>query len=501
MSDVQTASVSGRWLSPESPYENVTCEGPFRELTLHGRTGVNATSIHSRLAFNAPAMNAARGTLSLWLLPLEELSTQANIGHIKQFQGDYQSVPVLSDHAEHRNVNAATFAMTFFTNWYPHFYVKRTQGGLYPNAYQPSGSAVVGLGHFPVQRETWYHLAYTWDHETSDYRVYINGVLAGTSIRHEADMPLRHEPAGETLYAGHPRLVLSDVVIEDEPLQRDALRQRIERDPTATDPDVQRDLERIYEGVGVPRLDWQPPSDWQTVLELPLTGPDALDDFYVQSHDPAMAQPGDEGIRVRTRFTRTPKPDDWEQRSDEPFDADQIYLWLERFFEGDIHLRYEFKSRSDRGLCLLAAQASGMHGEDFMADHPRRTTGSMRMVFGENVRNYHWEYYRHMSDTRHDVASSGLIKQPWQWPLAYQCLDHTLALEQWHTLDYIHVGDRLIGALDGNVMFDVNDNPHANSGPVYRRGRFGLRCMWRSDITYRNLKIRMAPEGIVRPGT
>jgi hypothetical protein len=70
-----------------------------------------------------------------------------------------------------------------------------------------------------------------------------------------------------------------------------------------------------------------------------------------------------------------------------------------------------------------------MHREDFMADYPRRRTGSMRMVFGENVRNYHWEYYRHMNDTRHDMASSGLIKQPWQWPLAYQCLDRTLALD------------------------------------------------------------------------
>ncbi|MFW5683154.1 MAG: DUF1961 family protein, partial [Phycisphaeraceae bacterium] len=451
MSDAQATSTPSRWLSPDSPYENVVCDGPFRELTMHGRTGVNATSIHSTLRFDAPQLNAPRGTLSLWLLPLEELSTQANIPHIKNFQADYQAVPVLTDHAELRNVNASTFAMTFFTNWYPHFYVKRTRGGLYSNAYKPTGSAVVGLGHFPVQRETWYHLAYTWDHEASDYCVYINGVLAGTSIQHKQDMPLRHEPAGQTLYAGHPRLLLSEIQIDNEPLRRDELRQRIASDPTTTDPDVQRELERIYEGVGVPRLDWEAPGNWKTVLDLPLTGPDALNDFYVQSHRPSMARTSDEGIRVQTPFTRTPKPDDWDQRSDEPFDADQIYLWLERFFEGDLHLRYEFKSRSDRGLCLLAAQASGMHGEDFMLDHPRRTTGSMRMVFGENVRNYHWEYYRHMSDTRHDVASSGLIKQPWQWPLAYQCLDHTLALEQWHTLDFIHVGDRLLGALDDYV--------------------------------------------------
>jgi hypothetical protein len=49
-------------------------------------------------------------------------------------------------------------------------------------------------------------------------------------------------------------------------------------------------------------------------------------------------------------------------------------------------------------------------------------------------------------------------------------------------------------------MFDLHDNPHANSGPVYRCGRFGRRAMWRSDLTYRNLRVGMPPYGIVRPG-
>ena len=501
MTDPHEIAVSGpsllHRLAPAAELADVESEGPFRWLTLHGRTGVNATSLHSRLSFDAPQVNNARGTLSLWMLALEELHTQARIPHILEFQPDYQAIPVLTDHPELRNPNAATFAMTFVTTWYPHFYVKRTAGPIYSNTYHPRYSAIASLGHFPVHRDRWYHLAYTWDHEASDYRVYVNGVLAGTSVRHKAEMPLRHEPAGDKLYAGHPKLVLSDVRIEGETLSRDALRQIIERDPTMIDAEVQHELERIYAGVDVPALEWKSPDDWRTVLELPLTGPDALEDFYVQSHNPTMAETSEEGLRVRTPFTHTRRPDDWEQRSAEPFDADQIYLWLERFFEGDIHFSYEFKSRSARGLSLLVAQASGMHGEDFMVDHPRRTTGSMRMVYGENVRNYHWEYYRGMTDTRHDVASSGLIKQPWQWPLAYQCLDYQHALDEWHTLDFIHVGDRLIGAIDKLVMFDLEDKPAVNNGPVYRRGRFGLRCMWRSDMAFRNLRVRLGPDGIL----
>lgn len=490
-----------RWLKPDALHEDVHLDGPFRERTSAGRTGLNALSLHSRLWFDAPGIDAPRGTLSLWMLALEELSTQAGIPHIAHFQSDFQNVPVLTDHAGVREINAAVFAMAFVTTWYPHFYVKRTHGSLYPNAYQPTASGVVGLGHFPVARDTWYHLATTWDREANDYRVYINGVLAGACTQHEADRPLRNEPSSGTLYAGHPKLVLSDIRLDDAPLDAEALRRRIAEDETILDAGVQRELERIYAGMNVPTLDWESPADWRTVLDLPLTDPDSLDDFYIQGHNPDLVKQTEEGIRVRTPFTRTPKPDGWDDQHEEPFDADQLYLWLERFFEGDICFRYEFKSRSDRGLSLLAAQASGMHREDFMLDHPRRTSGTMRTVYGENVRNYHWEYYRHMSDTRNDVASSGLIKQPWQWPLAYQCLDHTLALDTWHTLTFIHIGNRLIGALNQHVVFDVEDNPHANGGPVYRCGRFGLRCMWRTDMTFRNLSVTLPPDAAMHPGT
>ena len=500
MTAPETQSPARHLWHQDHPSADVRCDGPFRELTRAGRTGVNALSLHSRMAFELPAINSPRGTLGLWVLGLEELSTQAQIAHIAKFQADYQVVPLLTDSPEPRKLPESTFAMAFTTTWYPHFFAKQTKGGLYPNAYKPSPSCVVGLGHLPFRRERWYHFAYTWDREANDYRVYVNGVLAGTSTRNQADLPLRWETAGETLYAGHPKLVLSDLRVDAEVLDGAALRQRIDAEGPALDPEITAELELTYAGRRVPRLDWTIPEDWRTVVDLSLTGPDALKDFYIQGHDPGLVAQTEEGIRVRTPFTRTPKPEGWDEREEEPFDADQLYLWLERFFEGDIYFSFEFKSRSDRGLGLLAAQASGMHGEDFMADHPRRRSGTMRMVYGENVRNYHWEYYRHMSDTRNDVASSGLIKQPWQWPLAYRCLDHTLSLETWHRLEFIHVGDRLIGALDGWVVFDVSDRPDVNCGPVYRRGRFGLRCMWRSDITYRNLRVALAPEGMVRRG-
>jgi len=491
MTQAEPQPQTRRWLHGDDPLSTVEHDGPFRILSFDGRRGVNPTSVHSRLCFDAPAINQPKGTLTLWVYFLEEVSTQGSPRHVQMLQPDSLAVPLLTDHREVREFNDATFAMTFVLNWYPHFFVKRCKGPIYPNAYGDHKTGIVGLGHWPVRREAWYHVSYTWDQAVSDYRVYLNGVLAGTSMQQDAHKPLRFETGGQTLYAGHPKVVLSDVRLHAEAMSQDEVRQEIADDATPIHSDVQDELERVYAGVGVPKLDWSPPADWETVTDLPLIGSGTLEEFYVQGNQDAPVET-DEGIRVRTAFENTPKPADWDETHtdlDEPFDVDQVYLWLERFFEGDIYLTYEFKSRSNLGLSLLCAQASGMHGEDFMADHPRRVSGAMRMVFAENVRLYHWEYYRHMGDCRNDVASSGLIKQPWQWPLAYQCFDHTLALDVWHRLEFLHVGERLVGALNGLIVFDVVDNPHTNNGPVFRRGRFGIRCMRWTDMTFRGLKV------------
>jgi hypothetical protein len=112
-------------------------------------------------------------------------------------------------------------------------------------------------------------------------------------------------------------------------------------------------------------------------------------------------------------------------------------------------------------LSLLLTQASGLQGEDFMADYPRRTTGSMSMVCWENIRNYHWEYYREVPDVPAGSASSGLIKNPWTTPLAYRCEPKPTAQQQWHRLEFLQEGKRLRGAIDGTLVFDVEDDGSA----------------------------------------
>jgi len=170
-------------------------------------------------------------------------------------------------------------------------------------------------------------------------------------------------------------------------------------------------------------------------------------------------------------------------------DHEQVYLWTKQHFEGHLALEFEFMPRQHNGLSLLMLQASGMQREDFMADYPLRTTGAMNMVFMENVRGYHWEFFREMDDTRNDVASSALIKQPWQRPLAYYCLNRQLALHEWHRVQFVQEGPRLRGAIDGELVFDVTDDPFAHTGGFYQCGHIAIRCMTKTKNFYRNLKI------------
>ncbi len=138
-------------------------------------------------------------------------------------------------------------------------------------------------------------------------------------------------------------------------------------------------------------------------------------------------------------------------------------------------------------------QAAGMQGEDFLNDYPLRSDGSMRVVTAEDVRNYHWEFYREMFDTRNDLVSHAVIKNPWLCPVAFQIENRRWELDRWYRVTFLQEGNRLHGAIDDVTVFDTTDSGLTNNGPIMRQGHIALRVMMRSDITFRNLEISNRP--------
>jgi len=166
----------------------------------------------------------------------------------------------------------------------------------------------------------------------------------------------------------------------------------------------------------------------------------------------------------------------------------RVYLWSPKSFEGDIAVQFDFRPERATGLALLVVQASGMEREDFLTDHPRRTTGSMSTITSDRVRNYHWEFFRYVPEVRSDVQTQLLAKNPWMRPLGLSCLPR-LDLGKFHRLLFLQEGRRLRAVINNQVALDAQDDPYINLGPVFNCGRIGIRLMYQTRMTFRNLKV------------
>jgi hypothetical protein len=167
-----------------------------------------------------------------------------------------------------------------------------------------------------------------------------------------------------------------------------------------------------------------------------------------------------------------------------------MYLWSRKVFERDLYIACDFMPLRRGGLSILIPRASGMQGEDFMADYPPRTSGSMQTIHTSDVRLYHWEFFREMDDVRNEVPTHALVKWPWEIVLAGGVAGEPFRFGEWNRIEYLQVDDHIQGAVNGEIVLDGRDEPYSGKGPVLRHGRFALRCMIRTDIRLRNLVVR-----------
>jgi hypothetical protein len=344
------------------------------------------------------------------------------------------------------------------------------------------------------------------------------------------------DSVGPSLFVGSTAFLVGDVTLEDTVIDATSLLGSYAAGGGDLNSALNRELRRRYAGEGNPRPPAFDPSAWRLAADLSLCEPAHRDRLYVQGPtDAPKITP--EGLRITTPLQRPtlgvtpgwstaagnlgrkdPNADPltpsgfFDQygngvsdkvpterlapagtfRAGEPRDMEQVYVWLRDWFEGDIHVEYEFMPLRQEGLSLLMLQCAGMQREDFMVDDPLRTNGSMRTVCWENVRNYHWEYYRNILDCRRDLASHVLVKNPRSLPLAmgYQQL---LRLHEWHRLVFHQDGGHLMGAIDDEVVIEAQDNPFFGQGPINNCGHIAIRCMIRSDLLVRNLKVWTSP--------
>jgi hypothetical protein len=468
-----------RYFASDDLLAGLVAQGPTRTVTRAGRTGLIATSIHTSLRLDRHTVAADRGSLSLWVMPLEDLHPASHMIHFDKHEPDYRVHSLLSDIPARRDLQNVNFSLHYAIDWWRQI---NAQFIGYASTL-PGVRAVISPDFFKFRALKWHQISVTWDRPAHQFRLYVNG------IRIDAEtpfLPMTAAPCNPSLFAGNPNFAMSELCFFDRFLDDDAVAALYDRQVVLRDRALDAELSAMHVGASLPPLRWSPDADWREQLALPLTRASDLDHFYVQGCTTAHTITP-EGLLVDTPQEPPGFKGAWGENKVEN------YFWTHRTFEGDIALSFDFMPQKPNGLALAMVHASGMQREDFMADHPLRTNGSMSMVCWENVRNYHWEFFREIDNCRNDCVSHLLVKNPWMAGLAYQCQPGRIALNQWHTLQLIQEGPRLRGAIDGIQIFDATDDPYHHNGPLLNFGRVALRCKYKTKMLFRNLRILTRP--------
>lgn len=466
-------------LRPGKGAAEVSVSGPHRFVRVAGKTGYHALSLETKLRIATDAHNSDTGTMLVWVAPLESLSAVPPLESYLKNDPQARSYNLVSDTWPARQFGSATFAWHWRSNWDPTVVARFLKG---PIRWDHKAVPWVFTEHLPLEEKRWYQLAVTWNKPKHRFRMYANGMLTGNN-----DQPCTVGDApNPELFVGNPAMVFRELQIWRTELGAAEIEQAYRNSGMPVDPQVQKRLAALMAPSEKPPFSWSPGPGWKIAYETSFTRPADLEGWVQQGclKEPFLMR------ELRTTpdglLLDTPAPIENETR---------IYLWSPRNFEGDIAVEFEFRPERDTGLALVVIQASGMQREDFITDHPVRTTGSMATIIADRVRSYHWEFFRRYDFNLRNGETHLLAKNPWERPMG---MSSTPALEigKFHRLQLVQEGRRLRGAINGRLVLDVEDDPHMNLGPVYNFGRIGLRLMYDTRMTFRNLKVWNRNEGM-----
>ncbi len=466
--------------------QTILATGSKRVVEVGGRRGIHFTSIRGAAALPNHTLNEPRGTFSMWVMALDDLAPSAQYPQHAKSNPHFSKHVLLTDREVVPDTDAANFTLVWECYWHPVFTAKFASGSHLQNAWGPVRGAEAMAGHFVFHRLEWYLISVRWDRGANLYEIFANGIRIAAA---DTTTPnLVTALCGPVLYVGSPALAVSEVHFFDRFLTPEEIGNLPGN--ASTSPKIRKKLQKTFEGRDLPELDWKADSSWQKRLELSLKDKSHYLEFFLQGCGDSVNFTA-EGFRIKTPGMEAHKAPEYTPRPG--MDMTRMYLWTRDTFEGDLAVSFEFKLHAPGGLCLLMTQAAGMQGEDFLKDYPLRVNGSMATVCWEDVRNYHWEFYRDMVDVPNHLVSHACLKNPWFKPMSYQNENRHWECDRWYRLDYVQEGARLRGAIDGVTVMDVTDDAFNNNGPILLNGRIALRCMMRTDMTFRDLTVWNRP--------
>ena len=455
-----------------------TSTGPHRFVFVGGKAGYQPLGLNSCLRLPTAQHMENTGTVIMSVSPLESLGVVPELQYVASKEPHYHTYGLLSDIPQTNHIEDAIFAWYWQSNWHPQMVAKYKSGKAGGSAADFAVTPYVPVEHLPLIESKWYQLAFTWDKAASRFRIYVNGILSGTT-----QYPFKCEQANPSLYLGNSAMAFSDVEFYREELGGDEIAARYQGADMPKSAAVDEELRSLFTVRPRAAVDWTPGDGWVSKYQRSLTKAGDFDGWRQQGCTSDRYRLKAKEITPQGLLIETPEEIAIETR---------VYFWSPDSFEGDLAVEYMFRPEKETGLALLVLQATGMHREDFITDHPPRTSGSMNTIITDNVRNYHWEYFRRAVDVRSDLGTQVLVKNPWLRPLAMSTLP-PVRVGEWHKLLFVQEGPRIRCGMDGKWVLDVVDEAFGHSGPVLNAGRIGLRLMYGSRMRFKDMRIWNKP--------
>ena len=450
--------------------------GPHRFVRVGGKTGYQPLGLKTSLRLPTDLHTKNEGTILLSICPMETLAVAAGMPSYLSQDPNAQTYALLSDGQPANDLSKSDFSWGWSSRWHPQMIA--TFG---PRRADFSLAPCVMVEHLPLREKSWYQLAFTWNKPQHRLRLYVNGILCGTT-----DYPFEPQMPRPELYLGNTAMAFADLRLYTQELSGAQVGAALAESAITAAPQIQNELLALFTVRPRPVAHWSPDASWQLSYQVSFTRSQDLKGWIQQ---------GCTTERYKMKALETTPEGLLMQTPDGIHNETRMYLWSPQNFEGDIAVQYDFRPEQDSGLALLVVQASGMQREDFINDHPLRTSGSMSTIITDRVRNYHWEFFRRTGDVRADLGTQVLVKNPWLRPLGMATLDR-LAVNQWHRLLFVKEGAHIRTVLDGRWVFDLHDDPFNNTGPIFNFGRIGLRLMYQTRMRFRDLKVWNRDTGV-----
>ncbi len=246
---------------PSIPRETLDVRrGSVRRITQWGRSGVVLDDVFGGIVLGPHHLGEPRGTLTLWVMALEDLHTAQKLESHSLSVPDADEFTLFSDRETVKDCRAAHVALVWSSFWTPNLYLKRGPGYVYDAI--KKRHAVAAAGHWGFRARTWYHLAYSWDVEANRHRIFANGVLVGHSdTKHEGTLTTP-EPGG-MLCVGSTMFATGEVRGYDEELDEVGAARLFAEECPEPDAEVQRELKRTYLGHGLATFESPTDPDWR----------------------------------------------------------------------------------------------------------------------------------------------------------------------------------------------------------------------------------------------